>query len=419
MLLAAAAFRSARVAARAGEGYDIVMRLDDLSADGRHPLTYCSNVHPAQNLEDAEEVLRQSVAPTLRASLGDAALCAGLWWPRDVVRDLQDPARLRCHRDLLLELGLVPLSLNVFPMGRFHDAGVKAAVYDPDWSSEERLAYTLAAGRCLADLLRDSAHGAGVLSTVPLGFRGENRDRRPGPEHLRNVFRLACTWEKVREETGVWLTLAIEPEPWCLLESIDEMLRWWVDEALPFAAQQGNEAALRRHVGLCLDLCHAAVVGEDPLEALDLCLQSGLRIGKVQLSSAPVATDRDSLRALIAWDEPVYLHQTWAREAAVGEHSTLPGPWLDLADPELARHAGDALANEGAATGIEYVSHFHVPLHWAGENGLCSTQNEVSAFLDTVRDGALPEGTPLEVETYTNPKIAEEVAWAVERLIRP
>ena len=388
------------------------MRLEDLRADGRHPVTYCSNVHPAQDLDEAERVLRRSVAPTLRGSLGSSQLCAGLWWPQDVVRDLEESSRLRCHRDLLIELGLVPLSLNVFPIGRFHDARVKEAVYEPDWSSEERLAYTLAAGRCLAELLRDSAHDSAVLSTVPLGFRGLQREHRPSSEHLRNVFRLACAWEKLREETGVWLTLAIEPEPWCMLESIEEMLRWWVDEALPFAAAQGNEAALRRHVGLCLDLCHAAVVGEDPLEALDLCLRTGLRIGKVQLSAAPVAPDHEALASLIAWDEPVYLHQTWARARDSRDPSERPGPWLDLSDPELAREASDS---SGA---VEYVSHFHVPLHWAGENGLRSTQNEVEAFLDAVRAGALPEGTVLEVETYTNPEIAEEVAWAVQRLTR-
>lgn len=398
----------------------IVMRREDLSADGRHPLTYCSNVHPAKDLDEAERVLRQSVAPTLRASLGAASLCAGVWWPWDVVRDLEDPSRLRCHRDLLVELGLVPLSLNVFPMGRFHADRVKEAVYEPDWSHEDRLAYTLAAGRCLAELLRDTAHEAAVLSTVPLGFRGQDRDRRPGAEHLRNVFRLACAWERLREETGVWLTLAIEPEPWCLLESIDETVRWWVDEALPFAAAEGNEAALRRHVGLCLDLCHAAVVGEDPLVALDLCGRSGLRLGKVQLSAAPLAPSRAELGALLAWDEPVYLHQTWARRPVrspagiVDESAGVPGPWLDLSDPGLRAEADDPASPDGA---FEYVSHFHVPLHWSGQDGLGSTQPQVEAFLDAVVAGALPEGTPLEVETYTNPQIADEVAWATAYLL--
>lgn len=377
------------------------MNRSELLATGRHPLTYCTNVHPASDLASAEAVYREHAAPTLRRALGDGPLCLGAWWPADVASALaSDETLLARHGDLCRELGLVPLSLNVFPMGRFHGAGVKEAVYAPDWSSPARLQYTLSAGQACAALLRGCGRERGVLSTLPLGFRGKARDQRPSEAHARNVFRLAVAFEALQKETGVHLVLALEPEPWCLLETIDEAVTWIGDEAMALAARWGNEAAVRRHVGVCIDLCHAAVVGESATLGCELCAKSGVRIGKVQLSSALVARGPRGLAKLLAHDEPVYLHQTWRRG---GE------PYLDLADERLRQcspAADDVL-----------VSHFHVPLHWEGDAELGSTKSEVTAFLDFVRQDRLPAGTPLEVETYTNPKIAEEVVFATDCLL--
>ncbi|MFQ5506928.1 MAG: hypothetical protein ACE5F1_19325, partial [Planctomycetota bacterium] len=222
-------------------------------------------------------------------------------------------------------------------------------------------------------------------------------------EHATNLFHVAAALEQLEKESGVHLVLALEPEPWCLLESVQETLVWLGDEAMAVAAEAGNEAAARRHLGLCLDLCHASVVGEDPVELVELCERSGIRIGKVQLSQALVARGPGGLEQLLAYDEPVWLHQTFLEG---GEH----GPFLDLSDPalrELELGEDDVLR-----------SHFHVPLSWKGEEPLGSSWPELYAFLDLVRAGGLPEGVPLEVETYTNPSIAEELEFAAGYLLR-
>ena len=45
------------------------------------------------------------------------------------------------------------------------------------------------------------------------------------------------------------------------------------------------EDALRQHLGVCLDACHAAVEFEDPDDVLSTLRNAGIRILKIQLSA--------------------------------------------------------------------------------------------------------------------------------------
>ncbi len=371
-----------------------------LQAGGNYPLTYCTNAHPARGRAEFEEVLRARAAPCLRAALdpgGEGALLAlGAWWPEDLVRELEEEDAFAAHAALLETLGLVPLSLNVFPQARFHGVPVKERVYEPDWADERRLAYTLRAARLQAALLAGAGFEHGALSTVPLGFRGRDRRARPARAHAENLRRAALALADLAAETGVHLVLALEPEPFCLLETVEEAVAWLQEEACPAAAALGLERALRR---ICLDLCHAAVTGEDPVAAAEGCRRAGFRVPKVQLSAAYTAEGAAGLRALRALAEPVWLHQTWV-EGAAG------GPFLDLDEPGLA-----ALA-EGPARGITARCHFHAPLHLERDGALRTTAALVRSFLERAVRGLLEPGTILEVETYTRADLAPEVAWA-------
>jgi hypothetical protein len=65
-------------------------------------------------------------------------------------------------------------------------------------------------------------------------------------------------------------------------------------------------------LGVCFDVCHAAVAFEDPGDSLDRIWDAGIRVAKVQLSSAlrlaEVAADAEGL--LRPFNDGVYLHQT-------------------------------------------------------------------------------------------------------------
>jgi hypothetical protein len=180
---------------------------------------------------------------------------------------------------------------------------------------------------------------------------------------------------------------------------------------------------------MCHDVCHAAVMAEDQQAELAACRSEGIRIGKVQISSAirVVWEKLDSagrvaaLQELVQFAEDRYLHQTLIRHRDGTDQlvEDLPGLLADLSGPEDKR-----ILNE-------WRIHFHVPIDIASWGQIESTQDEIERFLDLMieqKDFGSPE-MHLEVETYAwgvLPKslrephlhqgIARELQWLHSRL---
>jgi sugar phosphate isomerase/epimerase len=350
----------------------------------RYRLTYCGNVHPAPDFDAAVAALQRHAAPVAAAArAAGRPFGLGAWWPMPLAERLLADTALRANFAAVLKEHDLPLwTLNVFPHGDFHGRVVKTSVYEPDWADEERLHYVRTCAEVAAALV--PAGTLLPLSTLPLGYRAPGAPRPDLRRMARNLARCASAFAALEDRTGVRCVLALEPEPDCLLETVAasaEFLETWLfDEG---AWTTVPEAVLRRHLGLCVDLCHLAVVGEDPLQALQNLRVRGIEVPKVQVSSCLEVRAPEGLDRLLAFDEPRYLHQT---VAANGVRA------LDLGEVR-ARRA------EFAAAG-RVRCHFHVPLYWDAEGPFGSTRAEVEQVLRALPrlDRPLPL---LEVETYT------------------
>jgi hypothetical protein len=206
--------------------------------------------------------------------------------------------------------------------------------------------------------------------------------------------------------------LALEPEPACLLETCAgaaAFLEQWLFDEGNWTTVPAD--VLRRHLGVCVDLCHLAVVGEDALSALRDLQQRGIAVPKIQVSSCLEVRDASGLDALLRFDEPRYLHQTVAADGTRA---------LDL--------PGVAAARLAFAKGGVVRSHYHVPLFWDQPGAFGSTQKEVARVLRALPGLAAPLPL-LEVETYTwgvlgdfagkaplHERISRELAWAQAQL---
>ena len=338
-------------------------------------LTYCGNVHPAEDLDSWLEAVTRYWVPVAEAQrrLG-RSFGLGVWWnARTAAQLAEEPSARDRVAELLGRHDLEVWTLNLFPYGSFHTERVKEQVYQPDWASEERLLYTRQAAEALAAL---APAGARIpLSTLPLGY-GSGDLRRMA----RNLARAASALAAVEESTGVELVLALEPEPLCLLETVAQTADFLDRYLFEEDSWTVPTAVLRRHLGLCIDLCHLAVVGEDPVQACALLRERDIVLGKIQVSACLEVRSPSGLDRLLEFDEPRYLHQTVAENGARA---------LDLPDVRARREEF-----EGAG---RIRSHYHMPVFWDEEGPFGSTRSEVQRVLSELTD-PLPL---LEVETYT------------------
>ena len=138
----------------------------------RHPdgsllhVSYCSNVHPADDLDGVTAQLGRYAA-RVRERLDMPLLGVGLWVAAPALADTAAADRLAAE---VRRLGLEVVTLNGFPYQAFHAPVVKRDVYRPSWAEPARSEYTLGLARLLARLLPDDVE-EGSISTVPLGWR--------------------------------------------------------------------------------------------------------------------------------------------------------------------------------------------------------------------------------------------------------
>ncbi|GHB76940.1 metabolite traffic protein EboE [Persicitalea jodogahamensis] len=391
-------------------------------------LTYCSNIHPGEAWNAHFKELKDNL-PYIRKELADGQPFAlGLRLANDASIELSNPDRLQEFKDWLSEHDLYVFTMNGFPYGGFHDTVVKDQVHAPDWTTLDRTEYTKRLFSILAQLLPNGMDGG--VSTSPLSYRfwwnDEGATDNAFQTATQNILQIADYLVEIKRETGKLMHLDIEPEPDGLLENSTEFVNWYRDHLLPmgipylqekygFTDSQAKDALLD-HIRLCFDVCHVAVAYEEPKEVLERLNSEGIKVGKIQISSALKMDLKENkaekIQSLRSFNEPVYLHQVVAR-ASNGTFEKYP----DL--PE-------ALADESAANADEWRIHFHVPLFVDSYGKLNSTQAEIVKTLDLLKEK--PFTQHMEVETYTwgvlpdeiqkpiGQSIVRELQWVLERL---
>jgi hypothetical protein len=383
---------------------------------GAH-LTYCTNIHRGETWPETRGALERYLPEVKRLFVPSQDMGVGLRLSAVASETLAQPKELAKFRDYLADQGLYVFTINGFPYGPFHGTRVKEDVYQPDWRFPERLAYSNRLADLLAALLPGDAELEGSVSTVPATFRPIGNEPGAIGRIADNLLQHAAHLAALSDKTGRVITLALEPEPMCYLETIEEAARFFEDHLFSSAAVRrfadlarldaaAAETALRRHLGICYDVCHAAVEFERAPESLGRLARAGIGIFKLQLSAALKVprVDAHTVEQLRRFDDGVYLHQVVERRA---DGSLIR--FLDLAP---------AFAKAGAAYGNEWRVHCHVPIFMAALPSLGTTQDFLRDILELHK--RTPISRHLEVETYTfdvlPPELRDvDVATAVAR----
>ncbi len=365
---------------------------------GEDHLTYSTLVHPGDTWEQMRASLERYL-PAVKARVSPQdpfGVCLRLSAAsaRTLVESAQERARLRAF---LAENDMYVYTVNAFPYGNFKGERIKEQVYEPDWRSEERTQYTMNVATVLADIAPEDI--APSIQSAPLGFKARVTDESVVASYTEHVMRVAAHLVDIEARTGRTVTLALEPEPLCFLETTDETVAYFRDHlysgaaaerlgglaALPAAEAHG---ALRRHVGIVFDACHQAIEYEDMAASLGALRDAGIPIFKLQQASAirVASVGDEAVDTLERYADTVYLTQTFERRDGVVTRFT---------------HLEEAIAayREDPGGEREWRVHFHVPVFLDDLGAFATTRYAIEEQLAFHREHRVSRH--LEIETYT------------------
>jgi hypothetical protein len=351
---------------------------------------YCTNVHAGADLEETKANLQRYAFAVKQTVSPQAPMGIGLWLSAAAARSLlaeNKEDRIPEIRDWLGLAGLVPFTLNGFPFGNFHQKIVKHDVYLPTWWDPARSAYTDDLITILHDVLPPGMEGS--ISTLPISWGNPLPSEVELAGAAAALRGLAERLAQLEKNTGRLITLCLEPEPGCVLQRSSDAV--WFFESYLFG--DDDEADIRRHIRVCHDICHAAVMFEDQVEVLKRYQAAGIQVGKIQVSSAVrmdlaniASKDRPAaVKQLSEFDEPRYLHQTMVQAAPKD-----PPKFFEDLPQALNAYRG----NEAG----DWRVHFHVPIYLQRFGRLEAME---SAILECLRYSQAQSLTHhYEVETY-------------------
>ncbi|MDP7018027.1 MAG: metabolite traffic protein EboE [Pirellulaceae bacterium] len=349
---------------------------------------YCTNVHAGADLEATQANLSRHALAVKASVRPDSPMGVGLWLSADAANSLVGQNRVGEFSTWLNQQGLLPFTLNGFPYGDFHQPVVKHAVYLPTWWDSERLVYTQQLISILHGILPPDEEGS--ISTLPIAWGSPTPSESQLQQAAANLVDAVESMARLEAESGRLIYLCVEPEPGCVIQFSQDIINFF-DRYLLAA---GNEHLIRRHLRVCHDVCHAAVMFEDQAAVIDAFDGAGIGIGKVQVSAAVHAPFDElsssgcetALQQLQSFAEDRYLHQT-----SVDDPNGQATFFDDLPAAIDAARAG-AIGNRA------WRVHFHVPIFLAKFGLLRTSQPQIIDCLSALR--AKADVKHYEVETY-------------------
>jgi hypothetical protein len=361
-------------------------------------LTYSTLVHQTDNWDQLWKsvntylpAVKARVAPhekfgvCLRTSAPSAELLSA------------EPGKVADLKQFFADNDLYLYTANAFVYGVFKKQVIKEDVYEPDWATPERREYTKKVANLLAELAPEGINPS--IQSAPLGFKPKVTGDDVVQAYTSNVIDVVAHLVELKKRTGKTVTLGLEPEPRCYLETTDETITYFKNHlfsgetAKRLAKKTGlNEAdaaqAMRDYMGVVFDIGHQSVGYEDIPASLQKLVDSGVQIVKLQEAASMYIPDvqQKTVDALQTFAKTIYLSQTCQKKD--GKMTW----FLNLEDA-----FEDWYKNPGPR---EWRTHFHVPVFLNDLGGAFGTTRfaleQALAFHKKT-----PLSTHLEIETYT------------------
>ena len=132
-------------------------------------LTYCTNIHTGENWQDHFTEIKKYF-PSIKNELSpDKPMGIGLRLSNIASEELSQGDNLTIFQQWLSQNNAYVFTMNGFPYGGFHNVIVKDQVHAPDWTTTDRVDYTIRLFDILNKLLPAKMEGG--ISTSPLSYK--------------------------------------------------------------------------------------------------------------------------------------------------------------------------------------------------------------------------------------------------------
>jgi hypothetical protein len=360
-------------------------------------LTYSTLVHPADDWDQLWKSVN-TYLPQVKARMAPDqkfGVCLRTSAPSAAALSA-DPSKRADLKQFFADNDLYLYTANAFVYGVFKKQIIKEEVYEPDWRTEDRVEYTMQVASLLAHLAPEGIEPS--IQSAPLGFKPRVTGDDVVQAYTTNVIRVVAHLVKLHKETGKVVTLGLEPEPRCFLETTDETIDYFTktlfsgETAQRLAKATGlNEAdaavAMRKHMGVVFDIGHQAVGFEHIPTSLQKLVDHDVQIVKLQEAASmymPGVTQK-TVDALQAFAKTIYLSQTCQKKDG-------KTTWfMNLEDA-----FEDWYKNPGPR---DWRTHFHVPVFLNDLGAFGTTRYALEEALAFHKK--TPLSAHLEIETYT------------------
>jgi hypothetical protein len=361
-------------------------------------LTYSTLVHQTDNWDQLwQSVQRYLPAVKARVAPGQKfGVCLRTSAPSAAALSA-DPAKRATLKQFFADQDLYLYTANAFVYGVFKKQVIKEDVYEPDWQTPERREYTKQVATLLAELAPEGINPS--IQSAPLGFKPKVTGGEVVEAYTSNVIDVVAHLVELEKRTGKVVTLGLEPEPRCYLETTDETIAYFTahlfspQTAERLAKQTGLRAAdaaaaMRRHTGVVFDIGHQSVGYEDIPASLRKLVAAGVPIVKLQEAASMHIPDvtQKTVDALQSFAKTIYLSQTC-------QHKDGKKTWFLNLEDAFAAFQKDPGPRE-------WRTHFHVPVFLTDLGGAFGTTRFALEQALAVHKQT-PLSTHLEIETYT------------------
>jgi hypothetical protein len=360
-------------------------------------LTYSTLVHPTDNWDQLWKSVN-TYLPAVKARMAPHekfGVCLRTSAPSAAALSA-DPSKLATLKQFFADQDLYLYTANAFVYGVFKKQVIKEDVYEPDWQTPERREYTKQVANLLAELAPEGVNPS--IQSAPLGFKPKVTGPHVVDEYTTNVIDVVAHLVELEKKTGKTVTLGLEPEPRCYLETTDETIAYFTKHlfsgtaARTLAKKTGlNEAdahqAMRHYTGVVFDIGHQSVGYEDIPASLQKLVSAGVQIVKLQEAASmhmPAVTQK-TVDALQTFAKTIYLSQTCQKKDGTTTW------FLNLED------AFEAWYKDPGPR--EWRTHFHVPVFLDDLGAFGTTRFALEQALAVHKK--TPLSPQLEIETYT------------------